>query len=141
MCALDTQAAFAPMVDKRSSETAMGLSMLLNIFLALDSADLLPQKLAAGIDAYWSSALVNLLYMVTALLLSTMNKVLGIKGSCDGSRPHSQPPWKHRPHKRQHVPGDCASTSIYEQKCEDEGGADSTEVAQLLPANSNKGDK
>ena len=140
MYTLDTQAAFAPMVDKRSSETAMGLSMLLNIFLALDSADLLPQNLAAGIDAYWSSALVNLLYMVTALLLSTMNRVLGIKESRDGSSPHSQPAWKHR-HQRQHVSDDCASTSIYEQKYRDEGEADSTEVAQLLPAIGKKSDK
>ena len=127
------------MVDKRSSETAMGLSMALNVFLALDSADLLPQNLAAGIDAYWSSALVNLLYIVMALVLSMMNRVLGVTGSRDGPNSHFQSAWKHR-HQRHHVPGECASTSIYEQKYRDDGGADNTEVAQLLPAIRNKGE-
>jgi|EP01043_Picozoa_sp_COSAG02_P048641 hypothetical protein len=97
----------------------MGLSLILNVFLAVDSANLLPGSFAVGVDAYWSSALVNLLYVAVALVLSTI-KIIGTFFSGAGDQ-------------QAESAGSAASTSIYGQTQQHENDAESTEVARLLP--------
>lgn len=54
--------------DAHTTVFAIGVSLVVNVFLALNSVALVPTSMTIEIDTYWTSVIVNLSFVVTTLL-------------------------------------------------------------------------
>lgn len=65
---------FTTRIDNFSASVALGVAIFSNVYLALNSSQMLPEVLSLSIDDYWVGILVNVVFITAAYSIAVVKK-------------------------------------------------------------------